>query len=83
MGAHTSFFNSVGAPFDVLSRVFGALPSQSQSSIRTVTRDETMVLHYDPLSKRESIEWRKPGKALPRKAKVTQSVKIKAMIFWD
>ncbi|KAH7978162.1 hypothetical protein HPB49_004699 [Dermacentor silvarum] len=25
-----------------------------------VTGDETMVLYYDPLSKRESMEWRKP-----------------------
>jgi len=43
-----------------------------------------MVLYCDPLSKRESMEWRKPGDALPRKAKVTQSTKnIMATIFWD
>jgi len=45
--------------------------------------EESMVLYYDPLSKRESMEWRKPGEAKPRKAKVTQSTKIMAMIFWD
>jgi len=40
-----------------------------------------MVLYYDPLSKRE---WRKPGEAPPRKAKVTQSTKkVMATIFWD
>jgi len=49
-----------------------------------VTGDETMVLYYDPLLKRESLEWRKPVEAPPRKAKVTQSAKkIMATIFWD
>jgi len=42
-----------------------------------------MVLYYDPLSKRESVEWHKPGEAPPKKVKVTQSAKrIMAMIFW-
>ena len=49
-----------------------------------VTGDETMVLYHDPLSKRESMEWRFPGEPPPRKAKVTQSSKkIMATIFWD
>jgi len=46
-----------------------------------VTGDETMVLYYDSLSKRKSMEWRKPDEAPPRKAKITQSAKIVA--FWD
>jgi len=33
MGAQISFFNSEGAPFDVLSEDFGALPWQSEASI--------------------------------------------------
>ncbi|KAH7965521.1 hypothetical protein HPB49_008532 [Dermacentor silvarum] len=42
-----------------------------------------MVLYYDPLSKRESIEWRKPEVPLIR-VKVTQlTKKIMATIFWD
>lgn len=40
-----------------------------------VTGDETMALYYDPLSKRESMEWRKPVEVPLRKAKVTQSAK--------
>lgn len=49
-----------------------------------VTGDETMVLYYDPLSKRESMEWRRPGEAPPRKARVAPSTKkIMATIFWD
>lgn len=49
-----------------------------------VTGDETMVLYYDPLSKRESMEWRRPSEPRPKKAKVTQSTKkVMATIFWD
>ncbi|XP_046976469.1 histone-lysine N-methyltransferase SETMAR-like [Vanessa cardui] len=49
-----------------------------------VTGDETMVLYYDPLSKRESMEWRRPSSPRPKKAKVSQSQKkIMATIFWD
>ncbi|KAL0828929.1 hypothetical protein ABMA28_003828 [Loxostege sticticalis] len=49
-----------------------------------VTGDETMVLYHDPLSKKESMEWRRPSSPRPKKAKVTQSQKkIMATIFWD
>jgi len=33
MGAQTSFFNSEGALFEVLSEDFGALPWQSEANI--------------------------------------------------
>ena len=49
--------------------------NQKQVLESVVTGDETMVVYYDPLSKGESMEWRKPGGAPPRKAKVTQSTK--------
>jgi histone-lysine N-methyltransferase SETMAR len=49
-----------------------------------VTGDETMVLYQDPLSKRESMEWRHSGSPRPKKAKATQfRKKIMATIFWD
>ena len=85
MGAQTSFFSSEGAPFDVLSEAFGAFPSHQKQVLESVvTGDVTMVLYYVPLSKRESMEWRKPGEAPPRKAKVTQSTKkLMATMFWD
>lgn len=51
---------------------------------RIVTGDETMVLYFDPLSKRESMEWRCPSEPRPIKAKVQQSRrKIMATVFWD
>jgi len=49
--------------------------NQKQVLESVVTGDETMVLYCDPFSKRESMEWRKPGEAPPRKTKVTQSTK--------
>lgn len=49
-----------------------------------VTGDETMVLYFDPLTKRDSMEWRCPHEPLPIKARVQQSRrKIMATIFWD
>lgn len=52
---------------------YNADPKNILDSI--VSGDETIVLYYDQLSKRESIEWRRPGEATPLKAKVTQSTK--------
>jgi hypothetical protein len=42
-----------------------------------VTGDGTMVLYYDPQSKRKSIEWRRRGEPLPRKARRSPSTKKK------
>ena len=57
--------------------------NQKQVLESVITGDETMVLYFDPLSKRESMELCKPGETPPRTAKVTQSAnKIMAMIFW-
>lgn len=37
------------------------------------TRDDTIVLHYDFLIKKEAMEWRRPDKPCLIKAKVVQS----------
>jgi histone-lysine N-methyltransferase SETMAR len=51
---------------------------------KIVTVDETWVHHYDPESKRQSMEWRHKGSPPPRKFLVTSSVgKIMATVFWD
>lgn len=51
---------------------------------KIVTGDETMVLYFDPHSKKESMEWRCPSEPRPIKAKVQQSRrKIMATVFWD
>jgi hypothetical protein len=50
-----------------------------------VKGDETMILYHDPLSKRESMEWRHPGSPKPKKKQTQHNPKRKIMatIFWD
>jgi [histone H3]-lysine36 N-dimethyltransferase SETMAR len=51
---------------------------------RFVTMDETWVHHFDPESKRQSMEWKHHGSPPPRKFRVQPSAgKIMASIFWD
>jgi hypothetical protein len=48
MGVQNSFFNSEGAPFDVLSEEFKALPWQSEASIgNNCQGHENMAVYYD------------------------------------
>jgi hypothetical protein len=43
-----------------------------------------MVLYYDPLPKKEPMEWRRQGETPPRKFRVCQSTKmVMATIFCD
>jgi len=50
-----------------------------------VTMDETWLCHYDPETKRQSVEWRHSGSPRPKKFRVQKSaVKVLATIFfWD
>lgn len=51
---------------------------------RFLTVDETWVHHFDPESKRQSIEWRHRGLPPPRKFRSTTSAgKVMATVFWD
>ena len=51
---------------------------------RLITCDETWIFHYDPESKRESMEWRQRGSAPPQKFKVSRTTKkIMMSVFWD
>lgn len=51
---------------------------------RIVTGDETWIYHYDPESKRQSMEWHHPTSPPPKKFKSSRSVKkIMATVFWD
>ena len=52
--------------------------------LRVVTGDETWVYHYDPESKRQSMEWHHPTSPPPKKFKSSRSVKkVMATVFWD
>lgn len=49
-----------------------------------VTADETWVHHYQPETKRQSMEYRHPGSPTRRKFKTQASMgKLMATVFWD
>ena len=51
---------------------------------RIITGDETWVHHYEPESKRTSMEWRHPTSPKTKKFKAEKSAgKVMATIFWD
>jgi hypothetical protein len=49
---------------------------------RIVTQDETRVHHFDPESKKQSMQWKHPGSPPPRKFKrVLSAGKMMASIL--
>ena len=51
---------------------------------RTVTGNKTWVHHYDPESKRQSMEWRHPSSPAQKKFKRQPSTKkVMLTLFWD
>ena len=66
---------------DLLARNEQAAPDFLE---RIVTGDESGFLFYDPESKQQSMEWRKPGEPAPTKVRTSQSaMKRMATVFWD
>ena len=51
---------------------------------RLVTMHETWLYHYDPETKKQSLEWRYSGSPRPKKFRVQKAAgKVLASIFWD
>jgi histone-lysine N-methyltransferase SETMAR len=51
---------------------------------RIVTGDESWVYHYQPESKRASMQWTHPSSPSTRKIKVTPSAgTVRLTVFWD
>ena len=51
---------------------------------RIITGDETWVHHYEPESKRQSMEWKHPGSPVKKKFKTRASAgKVMLTLFWD
>jgi hypothetical protein len=46
-----------------------------------VTGDETWIHHFEPETKRQSMEWYHP--ACPQRKKITSTSKIMIIVFWD
>ena len=51
---------------------------------RLVTGDETWLHHWDPDTKKESIQWKRPGSSPPKKFRTQPSASmVMATVFWD
>jgi len=51
---------------------------------RIVTGDESWVYHYEPESKRQSLQWKHPSSPVNKKFKTQASAgKVMLTIFWD
>ena len=51
---------------------------------RIVTTDETWVFHYEPESKRRSMEWKHVSSPVKKKFKSQKSLrKVMLTVFWD
>ena len=51
---------------------------------RFLTQDECWVYHFEPETKRQSMQWKHSSSPAPKKAKVVSSAgKVIASVFWD
>ena len=51
---------------------------------RFLTQDECWVHHFEPETKKQSMQWKHPGSPPQKKAKVVSSAgKVMASVFWD
>ena len=65
-----------------LLEVYNANPEDFHT--RLVTGDETWLHHWDPDTKKESMQWKHPGSPPPKKFRTQPSAsKVMAMMFWD
>ena len=61
-----------------LLEVYNANPEDFHT--RLVTGDETWLHHWDPDTKKESMQWKRPGSPPPKKFCTSQ---VMATVFWD
>ena len=65
-----------------LLEVYNANPEDFHT--RLVTGDETWLHHWDPDTKKEPMQWKRPGSPPPKKFRTQQSAsKVMATVFWD
>ena len=64
-----------------LLEVYNANPEDFHT--RLVTGDETWLHHWDPDTKKESMQWKRPGSPPPKKFRTQPSAsKVMATVFW-
>ena len=65
-----------------LLEVYNANPEDFHT--RLVTGDETWLHHWDPDTKKESMQWKHPGSPPPKIFRTQPSAsKVMATVFWD
>ena len=65
-----------------LPEVYNANPEDFHTHL--VTGDETWLHHWDPDTKKESMQWKRPGSPAPKKFRTLPSAsKVMATLFWD
>ena len=65
-----------------LLEVYNANPEDFHT--RLVTGNETWLHHWDPDTKKESMQWKHPGSPTPKKFRTQPSAsKVMATVFWD
>ena len=65
-----------------LLEVYNANPEDFHT--RLVTGDETWLHHWDPDTKKESMQWKHPGSPSLKKFRTQPSAsKVMATVFWD
>ena len=65
-----------------LLEVYNANPEDFHTCL--VTGDETWLHHWDPDTKKESMQWKHPGSPPPKKFRTQPSAsKVMATVFWD
>ena len=68
--------------FQELLEVYNANPEDFHPHL--VTGDETWLHHWDPDTKKESMQWKRPGSPPPKKFRTQPSAsKVMATVFWD
>jgi len=70
---------------DVCSRHLARYREEGDNFLQqTVTGDETWIHHYEPESKRQSMQWRHPSSPVAKKFKTQPSAgKLMLTVFWD
>ena len=61
------------------------VPSRLRNFLsRFVTMDETWIHHFDPVTKKQSMIWKRASSPMPKKFEVSSSAgKVMTSVFWD
>ena len=68
----------------VFQGILKELETEPDMLNRVATDDESWIFEYDPLTKRQSLEWKSASSPRPKKAKLFKSkIKVMLIVFFD